>query len=230
MLTWPVSRSRHYSHTEMALPIGSHVLHIVFSPEHQAVVAPGVQCPFHALLSWASQREAQPEVSQGLCCQRRYSFLTVSSFPSLCLFPLQYCIHPAKQRGEREKYDLSLSNKFSFLWTKVRVRKNIGWEWYNQSSLRSVFRIYDLNHQTTPPSLSLPPCNFFLSKARRSGICTRGYRSHQWTTTWQFGCFSVSFRDARKHLRSGCTGWPETCPHALKSSFIITLSYLKMRE
>lgn len=152
MPTWLVSWSCHYSLTEMALLIGSHMFHIIFSPDHQAVVAPGVWCPFHALLSWASQREARPEVSQGLCCQRRYSFLTVSSFLSLCLFPLQYCIHPARQRGEKEKYNFRLSNKFSFLWIRVRVRKNIRWEWYNQSSLRSLFMIYDLKQQTTPPS------------------------------------------------------------------------------
>lgn len=49
------------------------------------------------------------------CAVRMCSFVTASSLPFLRLFPPEYCIHSAKQVGEREKHDSSLPNKLSFL-------------------------------------------------------------------------------------------------------------------
>lgn len=80
--------------------------------------APGTQCPFPTLPSWASHRKAQSEISQGLCCQSVLwgcSHLLQPVLPCLHLLPPEYCIHSAKQVGEREKYDSSLPNKLFFL-------------------------------------------------------------------------------------------------------------------
>lgn len=184
MLTWPVMSLSH-SLTQEWLSQQATVCSVSFCLQNAGLCSPqepNVQnfTPFH--LDQVRERHDQrcPKVRAAKVHHEDVFIFTVSSFPCLCLFPPKYYIHSAKQGVEMEKYASGLPNKLSFLWTRVRLRKSVRWEQYNQSNLRSVFMLYDLKHQTTPPQLSPQLCNSILSKARRCCFtsCTSNCRSH----------------------------------------------------